>query len=187
MWGNLLLIFGLNVLSTGLGTLRGIFLARQVLRPVYVTTFLDALVFAWAFKLVAESAGLYYVAAFAAGKVAGVYLGNLVERRLALGLVEVTVYKHVPQGIELADRLREDGFSVTTQIGYGLEGRSRLVLSIVTQRAHLRQLQELLAAEGEPQTMAVKQVERVSGKMARRHRPAVLDGDGGAAGAGRAA
>ena len=101
----LALIFTLNAISTSLGTLKAIFLSKQIIKPVYFTTFLDALIFAYAFKLIADSSGLIFVLAFAMGKAAGIFLGSLIDRKAAIGVIETTVYKHPKQGIILADQL----------------------------------------------------------------------------------
>lgn len=160
----LAIIFFLNVLSTTLGNLKTIFLARRLMPPVYVTTFIDALVFAVALKAISTSSGVACVLVFAAGRLFGVSFAQVVERRLALGTVEVTVNKHMNEGVTLADKLREDGYSVTTLKGYGINGAERLVLTIIAPRKHLPQLKNTLASEGKV-NMAIKDVTKTYGKI----------------------
>lgn len=166
----LAMIFVLNAVSTSLGTLKAIFLSKQVIKPVYVTTFLDALIFAYAFKLIAESSGLLYILAFALGRIAGVFLANVIERKVAIGLLEITVYKHPQEGIALADQLRAEGFSVTTMMGHGVEGKNRLLLNIISPRRDFSELKELLFINGKV-NMSIKDVTKVSGKLGYRSIP----------------
>lgn len=160
------LIFGLNAVSTMLGNLRTIFLARRMMQPVYATTFLDALVFAVALKAISTSSGLACVLVFAAGRLFGVFIAQFVDKRLALGTMEITINKHMEEGVALADRLREEGYSVTTLKGYGINGTERLVLTVIAPRRHLPQLQEILVSEGKV-NMAIKDVSRTYGKIGR--------------------
>ena len=125
---NLVAIFSLNMLSSTLSNLKTILLTKRVMKLVYVTTFIDAMIFALAFKCLATSSSLVFLVFFAAGRLSGVYLGNLIESKLALGTLEVSIHKHWQEGIKLADQLRTLGYSVTTFKGYGINGNDRLVI-----------------------------------------------------------
>ncbi len=160
----LAIIFFLNVFSTMLGNLRTIFLARRVMPPVYIATFIDALVFAVALKAISTSSGIACVLVFAAGRLCGVSIAQVVERKLALGTIELTVNKHMEEGVALADRLRKNGYSVTTLKGYGINGSERLILTIIAPRKHLPKLKKILASEGKI-NMALKDVTQTYGKV----------------------
>ena len=160
----LAIIFVLNAISTSLGTLKTIFLSKQTIKPVYVTTFLDAMVFAYACKLMSTSTGFAFILAFALGRIAGVFIGNLIDKKIAIGLLEITVYKHTGEGKVLADQLRASGYSVTTEMGYGIEGKHRLVLNIIVTRRDFPELKKLLFKSGEV-NMAIKNVTDVYGKV----------------------
>lgn len=161
---NLVIIFTLNTISTTLGNLKTVFLSRQVLKALYVTTFIDALVFAYAFKLIAGASGIGYIFAFAFGRLFGVFLGNTIEKQMAIGILEITLYKHVDQGILLADSLRKSGYSVTTTKGHGLQGKERLILNIVVKRKDFPELKQLLAEDGKI-NMVVKNINKATGKI----------------------
>ncbi len=167
------IVFILNAVSTCLGTLKTIFLSKQIIKPVYAAVFLDAFIFAYAFKLIAESSGFVYILAFALGRLSGVFIGNFIENKIAIGLLEVTVYKHIEDGIKLADELRRSGYSVTTEKGYGLQGRERLVLNIILPRKELPELQETLSQTGKL-NMMIKNISRTYGKIGARHAPEML-------------
>ena len=76
---NLIIIFLLNAISNCLGTLKTLFISKQMIKPVYIVVFSDALVFSYAFKLVSDSSDVIYILAFAFGKVFGIYLADIIE------------------------------------------------------------------------------------------------------------
>ncbi len=161
---NLVAIFSLNMLSTTLSNLKTILLTKRIMKLVYVTTFIDAMVFALAFKCLATSSSLAFLVFFAAGRLSGVYLGSLIESKLALGTLEVSIHKHWQEGIKLADQLRTLGYSVTTFKGYGINGNDRLVITAIIPRRELVQLKPLL---GSGINMTVKDVSKTYGKIGR--------------------
>jgi uncharacterized protein YebE (UPF0316 family) len=161
---NLLIIFLLNVLGTCLGNLKTTFIAQKAIKPVYLTTFIDAIVFIYAFKLMTDSAGYGFVLAFAAGRMFGVFLGSKIEKKLALGLFEINVYKHPIPGKILADTLRAQGYSVTTTVGYGIEGTERLILAIILPRNQFEDFHKMLEQDGNV-NMSVKSITRTYGKV----------------------
>lgn len=161
---NLCIIFGLNVFSTCLGNLKTTFLAQRSIKHVYVITFIDALVFVYAFKLITASSGYAYILCFALGKIFGVFLANKIEKEMAIGLIEIDVYKHPEQGKYLADTLRGQGYSVTTTLGYGKEGRERLILTTVLPRKQFPAFHSLIEQDGKV-NMSVKAISRAYGKV----------------------
>ena len=164
MFTQLLIIFTLYTITTCLGNLKSVFLSQQAIKPVYLTTFIDAIIFTYAFKLIANSTGYGYVLAFALGRIFGVFLADKLERKLAIGLLEVNVYKHPEQGKTLADRLRDAGYSVTTSIGYGVEGKHRLILTIILPRKQFSGLKETIEQDGMV-NMSVKTITKAYGKV----------------------
>lgn len=161
---DLLIIFLLNVFSTCLGNLKTAFLAQKAIKPVYVTTFIDAVVFVYAFKLITSSSGFGYILSFAVGKIVGVFLANKIEKKLAIGLIEIDVYKHPKAGKVLADSLRDQGYYVTTSVGYGVEGKGQLILKIIMPRKQFPDFQGILEQYGKV-NMSVKTISKTYGKV----------------------
>lgn len=161
---NLTIIFFLNILGSCLKNLKTVFLSQNAIKPVYITTFIDSVVFFYAFKLTTTSSGVAFVFVFAIGKLVGVYLGTIIEKNLAYGLLEVDVYKHKDQGKLLADNLREQGYSVTTTVGYGVMGLERLMLKIILPRNRFADLHEILKKDGNV-NMTTKTISSVYGKV----------------------
>ncbi|MDT3701155.1 MAG: hypothetical protein RO469_17270 [Thermincola sp.] len=162
---DLSIVLALNVFSTCLGNLKTTFLAQKAVKPVYITTFIDAIVFVYAFKLITSSSGYGYILAFALGKILGVFLANQIEKKLAIGLVEIEVYKHLSAGKILADNLRNQGYSVTTTVGYGIEGKE-LILKVILPRKQFPDFHELMERNGKVD-MSVKSISKTYGKVGR--------------------
>jgi uncharacterized protein YebE (UPF0316 family) len=160
----LLIIFTLYTITTFLGNLKSVFLRQQAIKSVYLTTFIDAVIFTYAFKLITGSKGYGFVLAFALGRIFGVFLADKLEKKLAIGLLEVNVYKHPEQGKILADKLRCTGYSVTTTIGYGFEGKNRLILTIILPRKQFSELKEIVEQDGTA-NMSVKTINKIYGKV----------------------
>ncbi len=160
---DLLIIVTLNVLSTCLGNLKTAFLAQKAIKPVYITTFIDAIVFVYAFKLTTSSSGGGYILSFAVGKILGVFLANKIEKKLALGLIEIDVYQHPDSGKVLADDLRELGYSVTTTVGYGIEGKE-LILTIILPRKQFPEFHGIMEQYGKA-NMSIKSINKTYGKI----------------------
>lgn len=161
---NLLIIFGLNVFSTCMSNLKTSFLAQKAVKPVYLITFIDALVFVYAFRLIASSSGYGYILSFAVGRICGVFLANKIEKKMALGLLEINVYKHPGPGKIMADTLRELGYSVTTTLGYGIEGKERLILTTILPRKHFPDFHKIMEQDGKV-NMSVKSITKTYGKI----------------------
>lgn len=161
---NLTIILFLNILGSCLKNLNTVFLSQNAIKQVYITTFIDSVVFLYAFKITNESSGLAFIFIFAIGKLLGVYLGGIIEKKLAYGLLEVDVYKHTDQGKVLADTLREQGYSVTTTVGYGVMGIERLMLKIILPRNCFSDLHEILKKDGNV-NMTIKTISSVYGKV----------------------
>lgn len=78
--------------------------------------------------------------AYCGGFAAGVYVGQRVEERMALGIAAVQVIPHRGEVAEaLADALREAGYGVTVLTGEGRSG-PRKVLLVTARRKGIPQL-----------------------------------------------
>ena len=58
----------------------------------------------------------------------------MIEEKVAMGIIELTINKHMDDGVVLADELREKGYSVTTFKGYGINGSERTILNVIAPR-----------------------------------------------------
>ncbi|MGE5329324.1 MAG: DUF2179 domain-containing protein [Deltaproteobacteria bacterium] len=165
MIANLIIIFLLNAVSNCLGTLKTLFISKQMIRPTYFVVFSDALLFSYTVKMVSDSSDISYILAFALGKVFGIYLADAIEKKMAIGLLEITVYAGREKGKEIADCLRSQGYSVTTYIGYGMKGKGRLVINIIIKRKDYEKLNGILTEFNTNITMSVSEIREVTGKL----------------------
>jgi uncharacterized protein YebE (UPF0316 family) len=162
----LLLIFGLNIISSTLGTLRSIFVTKKIMKPAYLVTLFDSLIFVYGLKMVTTGTSVWFLLAFAFGKVVGVYIGDKIEDVLAFGLFEVTVFAKKDRAIVLADSLRDLGYSVTTHKGFGLDGDEKFDLDIAIKRKELPLLKQILGRHGyDNATMVIREIAGVTGKI----------------------
>jgi uncharacterized protein YebE (UPF0316 family) len=162
---NLIIIFLLNAISNCLGTLKTLFISKQMIRPAYFVVFSDALLFSYAFKLVSDSSDMIYILAFAFGKVFGIFLADIIERKMAIGVLEVSVYTRREKGRKIADFLRRQGYSVTTHIGFGMKGKERWIINIIVKRKDFEKLNAVLAGFNENITMSVTEIRSITGKL----------------------
>jgi uncharacterized protein YebE (UPF0316 family) len=140
-WMVPLLIFVAEMCVLTLATLRIIFIARgqKVLAPLF--GFAEIMI--WLFAIGKTMQNLDDPAcflAFALGFTLGNYLGILIEKRLAMGMVNVRIITH-RAAQDLIEGLRAASFGVTCVEGQGATGRVQIVLTVVKRR----QLPEVVA------------------------------------------
>lgn len=87
--------------------------------------------------------GIQNIFAYALGYALGIITGSLIEERLALGYITVNVVSSNPI-LNFTDRLREEGFGVTSWTSSGMDG-DRLSMQILTPRKQELRLYRLIA------------------------------------------
>ncbi len=121
-WLGALLIFGLRVVDMALDTIRVLFVVRGRKGLAWVLGFFQALVFVIAISSVLSNLDnplnvLGYAAGFATGNV----VGMLLEERMAIGYMHLSIIS--PRlGAALAEQLRAAGYAVTELPGRGKNG-----------------------------------------------------------------
>lgn len=129
-----LLIFGARIVDVSIGTVRIVFIGRGMAVPAALAGFIESLVWILVISQILRNLTqpLYYVA-YAGGFAAGNYVGLLIERRLAMGMVMVQVITQRPVG-DIIARLRELGLGATVLHGEGLQGPVHIAYSVVPRR-----------------------------------------------------
>lgn len=141
-WGPVA-IFGLRIIDVSLDTMRVIFAIRGKRGIAALLGFFIALV--WIFAVgnaVKHLDSLWHIVGYAAGYATGTFVGITIERAVAYGLSTVRVISR-HGGVEIAEGLRERGYGVTEQSGYGREGSVEIVHAVV-QRAHLEDVMAII-------------------------------------------
>ncbi|MFF2531419.1 DUF5698 domain-containing protein [Brevibacillus sp. NPDC058079] len=160
-------VVAINVLSNSIGTLKTIFISKKYLKPAYVITFLDAIIFATALKQITSGNGVEFLIAFAIGKVFGVYVADVIETRMALGILETEIFLNDKERmIDVADVLRDKGYTVNTSISYGYKGMKRYRIEVTLLRKEFSVLENVLNDfDIKDPTMQVKDISNVRGKI----------------------
>lgn len=162
----LIVIVFINALSNCIGTLKTVFLAKKYLKPAYIVTFLDAVIFATVMKQIASQDGLWFILAFALGKVIGVYIAEEIESHIALGILEVDIFVSNKEKMKaVADLLREKGYAVNTHVSYGYKGMKRYEIEVTILRKEFPLLEQILKTYFDNPTIKVKEVSKVKGKI----------------------
>lgn len=175
------LIFLARMTDVALGTVRIIFVSRGLRKVAPLIGFFEILV--W---LIAISQVLQHLdrpvnfIAYAAGFATGTYVGILLEEKLGIGLLALRVITE-EDASELTDELREARFGVTSFAARGVQGRVRLLFTIL-QRKDLDRAMEIVRRCNPQAFVSVSDVRAASeGYIAPRRRLAPflqLRGDG---------
>ncbi len=121
-WFFALLIFVLRVGDMALDTIRVLFVVRGKKLLVWILGFFQSLIFVVAISSVlSELDNILNVIGYATGFATGNLVGMLIENRLAIGHVLITIISS-NRGPYIAERLRAGGYAVTEISGRGKNG-----------------------------------------------------------------
>lgn len=76
----------------------------------------------------------YKIVAFALGSAVGSYLGSLIEQKMALGSNMLTAIVDSNFGSVIADKIRSEGFAVTTLEGQGMDKKRNVLMIVVIRK-----------------------------------------------------
>ena len=141
-WGALA-IFGLRIVDVSFDVMRVIFAIRGRRGIAAILGFCMALV--WIFAVgnaVKHLDSPLHIVGYAGGYAAGTFIGITIERAVAYGLNTMRIISR-HGGVEIAEALRERGYGVTEQSGFGREGNVEIV-HVVVQRAHLDEVMAII-------------------------------------------
>lgn len=163
------LILFLNTLSTAIGTLKSIFVAKQAGKITYFMVALDSAVYAVVLKSFSTS-GTSAIIAYIIGHFLGAIIGNKIEKKVAIGLNDITLYVGTKEKmLDIQNSLLEHGYSTTASIGLQNEETKRYSLNIQLPRKQMKELLSLLAENGiSDPTMVVREIKQVMGKIEQR-------------------
>jgi len=138
-WLLLALIFIINLVYITLNTLRVILTMRGYRKAAPLLAIVEVTIYTVGLSMVMQYlSNPIYLIVYALGFGVGIYTGMLIEDRLALGYSVVYI---ITDSLDhtLADSLRNQGYGVTIQPGYGRD-EERLILTVLTPRTNERQL-----------------------------------------------
>ena len=122
LWLIVGIIFSLRLISWALDAIRLLFIMHDRMLLVWLLGVFGVLSFLVAFSIVInEINNPLYILSFISGSATGSLVGMMVEERLALGFIRITIVSPT-LGTVLAGKLRSDGYAVTEIPGYGKGG-----------------------------------------------------------------
>ena len=160
-------LFLITSFTNILATMKTILVSKKIMNPVYFLVLIDAMIFATVVTKVTSSSGFHFTLAYALGRTFGVFLGNIIEDRIALGILEVDIFvNNKTKMILLAETLRGEGYTVNNYLANGINGDRRYKIEVVLKRKEFKILESIMADCGinEP-TLKVKNLSKVDGKM----------------------
>jgi len=127
-------IFFLRVIDMSLDTIRVLFVVRGRKMLAWILGFFQSAVFVVAISSVlTHEQGWLTIIGYAAGFATGNVVGMLIEERLAIGHIHLTIVSPT-RGSAIAELLREAGYAVTEIPGRGLQGTVTLLHVDVVRR-----------------------------------------------------
>ncbi|QEK11539.1 hypothetical protein FQB35_03640 [Crassaminicella thermophila] len=160
-------VFLITAFTNVLATLKTILISKKIMNPVYFLVFLDAMIFATIVAKMTSSKGIHFTIAYALGKTMGVFIGGKIEERLALGIFEVDVFfNNKNKMIQIAEKLREAGYTVNNFLARGNNGYKRYKVEVVIKRKEFNVLEDIMDACGvHNPTLKIKNVNKINGKI----------------------
>jgi uncharacterized protein YebE (UPF0316 family) len=138
-------IFILRVGNTMLDTIRLLFMLRDKRFLTWVLGFFQTIIYVIVIGSVLSNLNnLQNIVGYSAGFATGNILGMMVEERLALGHIKMSIISST-SGAAIAERLRIDGFAVTEIPARGRDGTVS-VLQCDVIRKHLDKVEKLVLA-----------------------------------------
>ena len=159
----------INALSNAAGTIKSIFVTKQVGAPAYIASFIDAIIYAFVLKSF-SSDGYVAIIAYVLGRIIGMAIGNVIEKRIAIGVNDINLYvKDEITMLDLQYIFLDKGFSTTATIGMIDEEHKRYCLNVHVARKDMSEFYTILKRMNiKKPTMTVKELKTVTGKIQER-------------------
>lgn len=142
----LLLIVIINILYMSFFTLRLILIIKEYRIIASVVSMLEVFIYLMGLSIVLENLDKpINIVAYCLGWAIGVYAGSKIEERLALGYI---VFEIVLDecNMDIADKLRSQGYGVTSWLANGREGK-RVVMKVLTKRRNESKFYHYITSE----------------------------------------
>lgn len=133
-WAIALMIFGLRVTDMSLDTLRMLFVVRGRKGIAWTLGFFEAAIYIVAItRVLSNLKNPLTILGYAAGFATGNVVGMLIEERLAIGHIQMSIVS-TARGVALAQALREAGFAVTEVSARGKDGMVHILNASVLRK-----------------------------------------------------
>lgn len=132
-------IFLINLCYITLNTIRVILTMRGYRKVAPFIAIIEVIIYTLGLSMVMQYLSQpIYLVSYALGFGVGIYTGMIIEDRMALGYSVIYIITNSLDH-SLADELRNFGYGVTIESGYGRDGE-RLILTVLAPRATEKQL-----------------------------------------------
>jgi len=128
IWVGALIVFLARVINMTLDTVRTLFVIRNKKLLTWILGFVESIIFVYIIGAVLTNLdNMYNIIGYAAGFSTGNVIGMLIETRIAIGHIHMTVISP-SRGSIVSEELRTNGFAVTELSGRGKEGTVSVLL-----------------------------------------------------------
>ena len=159
-WLTVGLIFSLRVCDMTLDTLRVLFVMRNRKGFAWLLGFFQSAIYVVAITSVLQNLdNPLNVVGYAAGFATGNVIGLLIEERLAIGHVQLSIVSST-RGSAIAERLRKEGYAITELSARGKDGMVTL-LSCSVLRKKADQVRQVIAEVDESAFITAEDVRPV--------------------------
>ena len=139
----ILLIVAINITYVSLTTVRLILMIKGLRGYAAALSIIEVFVYIMGLSIILSNLNsIWNIVAYCLGYAMGVYIGSMIEERMALGYVTAEVIVDSVNET-LPQKLRENGFGVTSWIGEGRDGK-RLVMTVLAKRNRQKELLKLI-------------------------------------------
>lgn len=141
---NAILIFILQIIYVPLLTLRTTLVVKGERTKATLISLLEAIVYIISLGIVfSDLKNIANIIAYVIGYGLGIYIGGLIEEKLAIGYKRVDI-SLVNQNKELIECIRFNKFGVTTFTGKGINEENRYRLEIISPRVREKELIDIV-------------------------------------------
>ncbi len=163
LW-ELALIFFSKIIEVSIGTMRVILISKGYKKPGSILGFFEVLLWVFVASTVisgmmdAPLKGIIYALGFAIG----VYIGSMIENRLAVGKVMIHVITDDQSSQEIMQILRQAGHGVTSLDAHGKDS-DRIVLMVFANRKNKEVIMKLITNANDKALIVANEVSILQG------------------------
>jgi len=135
------IIFFMRVLDVAMGTYRVQMIVRRKKLVAGVLGFFEVMIFVLIVSKVLQDVGnwlniIAYCAGFAIGNIVGIYISEKITKEIiSVGIISISKWQ------EIENRLRDEGFGVTRNVGYGKDGEVQM-LRVICERNYFPKVRD---------------------------------------------
>jgi len=136
------IIFLCRVVDVTMGTYRVQMIVKRKKLTAGVIGFFEVLIFILIVSKVIQDIGnwfniIAYCGGFAIGNVIGIYISEKISKEIiSIGVISMTKWQ------EIEEKLREEGFGVTRNVGYGKDGEVQ-ILKVICERNYFPKVRDI--------------------------------------------